>query len=302
MADNDLDNELRAAALARIQQLQTQFGHRIPVAELAKGFQFHGARAPLWNQQRGIFKPRLLGPNGAALSIQTSIDSPYQDEHDPEAGYFIYKYRGTDPSHADNRALHNAMLGRRPLIYFVAVDSGVYDAVFPVFIIDDDPVQHQVKLVADQPSVGLSFLESDIATNGRAYATRSVMVRLHQERFRRIVLQAYRNQCTICQLRYLDLLDAAHILPDVHPKGEPVVPNGLGMCKIHHSAFDANILGIDSDARVHIRTDVLTERDGPMLKHGLQELHGATLILPKKLALRPNVEFLAERFAEFEAA
>jgi hypothetical protein len=36
----------------------------------------------------------------------------------------------------------------------------------------------------------------------------------------------------------VELLDAAHILPDGHPKGEPVVPNGLALCKLHHAAFD----------------------------------------------------------------
>jgi len=74
------------------------------------------------------------------------------------------------------------------------------------------------------------------------------------------------------------------------------------MCKIHHSAFDANILGIDADARVHIRIDVLRKKDGPMLKHGLQELNGVRLILPRKEVLRPNREFLAERFDRFRAA
>jgi putative restriction endonuclease len=128
------------------------------------------------------------------------------------------------------------------------------------------------------------------------------MQRLHQEQFRRLVLRAYREQCAICRLRHLDLLDAAHILGDKHPLGEPVVSNGLGLCKIHHSAFDAYILGIDPDARVHIRADVLEERDGPMLKHGLQELNGVRLTLPRKPDLQPNKDFLAERFAEFLAA
>ncbi|MGH7618094.1 MAG: HNH endonuclease [Gemmatimonadaceae bacterium] len=105
----------------------------------------------------------------------------------------------------------------------------------------------------------------------------------------------------MCRLKYLDLLDAAHILEDKHPKGEPLVSNGLGMCKIHHSAFDARILGIDPDARVHIRVDVLRQKDGPMLRHGLQELHGTRLVVPTRVSQRPNREFLAERFAAFSA-
>ena len=296
------DEDLRAAAFAKVQQLRIQHGDRIPHHALMEGFPFQGGRVPLWSHMKGIYKPAILGPDGAALSIQTSAESPYEDEHDPDAGHFIYKYRGSDPHHADNRALRAAMRERRPLIYFVAVDRGVFSAVLPVYVTGADAARMQVTLVADQATAPLAFVDEPIAAAGRAYATRAVMQRLHQQHFRRIVLSAYRNQCAICRLKYLDLLDAAHILEDKHPKGDPAVTNGLGMCKIHHSAFDARILGIDPDARVHIRVDVLKQKDGPMLRHGLQELHGARLVLPIKPALRPNRDFLAERFAEFSAA
>jgi putative restriction endonuclease len=206
-----------------------------------------------------------------------------------------------DPAHPDNRSLRAAMELRRPLVYFVAVDPGYYDAIFPIYVMSDDPHRAQVTLVAEQPSAGLQFADTPLGAVGRAYATRAVMQRLHQQHFRRVVLSAYRNRCAICRLNYLELLDAAHILEDKHPRGEPVVTNGLGMCKIHHSAFDANILGVDPEARVHVRVDVLRKKDGPMLKHGLQELDGARLVLPAKLSLRPNADFLAERFEQFRA-
>ena len=78
--------------------------------------------------------------------------------------------------------------------------------------------------------------------------------------------------------------------------------NGLGLCKIHHSAYDVHILGVDPDARVHVRVDILDEVDGPMLRHGLQAVHGTRLHLPRRRANHPNRDFLAERFAQFEAA
>jgi len=74
---------------------------------------------------------------------------------------------------------------------------------------------------------------------------------------------------------------AAHILPDRDERGRPEVPNGLSLCKIHHGAYDTEILGVDPDFKVHIRGDVLDETDGPMLMHGLQELHGSRIGLPK---------------------
>ena len=72
-------------------------------------------------------------------------------------------------------------------------------------------------------------------------------------------------------------MDAAHITPDSAERGEPIVSNGLALCKIHHAAFDRNILGISPDYQVHIRQDILEEEDGPMLKHGIQEMQGRSL-------------------------
>lgn len=302
MTDKNLDEELRAAVFARVQQLRMRYAGRIPRNELTAGVQFHGERIPIWNPYRGIHKPAILGRSGAALSIQTSIESPYDDAHDPEGDHFIYKYQGNEPTNRDNVALRAAKEEQRPLVYFMAVDPGIYEAILPVYVTGEDPTSLQFILVADQLSAGTGIAAAAMAGPRREYETRAVLQRLHQQYFRRIVLKAYREHCAICRLGHVNLLDAAHILGDRHPKGEPVVTNGIGLCKIHHSAFDSNILGIDSNARVYIRSDILAEVDGPMLKHGLQEVHGTALVLPTRLKDRPNPDFLEERFAEFKAA
>lgn len=300
MPDFSFDDELRAIVFAHVLRLRDRYGGRIPYAELSAGVTVHGSRVPIWNHQKGIFKPAVLGRDGAALSVQTSAESPYADSHDPDAGHFVYKYRGTDPEHADNIALRRAMQHQRPLLYLVAVDPGVYDAICPVYVASDNPARLQFTLVADHAHASVS--DQVMTTARREYVTRAVMQRLHQQHFRRLVLKAYREQCAICRLRHVELLDAAHIIADADPRGDPVVSNGLGLCKIHHSAFDADILGIDPDARVHIRHDILHEIDGPMLRHGLQEVHDTKLILPRHAEHRPNRDFLAERFARFLAA
>jgi putative restriction endonuclease len=301
MVDESLDTELRAVTFAHVQRLREEYGGRIPRRALMEGVQLRGERVPIWNYQKGIFKPAILGTHGAALSVQTSADSPYSDVHDSDAGHFVYQYRGTDPHQADNVALRRAMATQRPLLYLLAIDPGVYDAILPVYVATDDPVRLQFTLVADVSPTAVN-VDPLITVVRREYATRAVMQRLHQQQFRRLVLAAYRNQCTICRLRHVELLDAAHILADRDPRGEPVVSNGLGLCKIHHSAFDADIIGIDADVRVHVRGDVLKEKDGPMLRYGLQESHGSRLVLPRRDEHQPNREFLAERFERFCAA
>ena len=78
--------------------------------------------------------------------------------------------------------------------------------------------------------------------------------------------------------------------------------NGIALCKIHHAAYDRHILGIRPDLVVELRADIRQEIDGPMLKYGLQEFHGAGLSIPRRMELRPNPKFLEERYAMFRAA
>jgi len=106
----------------------------------------------------------------------------------------------------------------------------------------------------------------------------------------------------MCLLRHASLLDAAHILPDRDVRGNPEIPNGLSLCKIHHGAYDVGILGVAPDYQIHLRRDVLEEHDGPMLKHGFQEIHGRLIQLPRRSEHLPRREYLAERFARFRAA
>ena len=130
----------------------------------------------------------------------------------------------------------------------------------------------------------------------RRYVERTNRVRLHQPMFRARVLTAYQSRCAICRLGHAQLLDAAHIIPDGKPHGDPVVPNGLAMCKIHHAAFDHNILGVRPDLTVHIRQDILDEIDGPMLRHGLQGMHNHAVTAPRRTDAKPDSDRLEERY------
>jgi hypothetical protein len=100
----------------------------------------------------------------------------------------------------------------------------------------------------------------------REYAERTVRQRLHQPIFRRQVLAAYRTQCALCRLRHGELLDAAHVKED-SDGGEPVVPNGIAMCAIHHRAFDSFVLGVRPDYVIEVRRDVLGEADSRTLRY-----------------------------------
>lgn len=299
----DLDLELRLAVFAHVRRLASLGGGLVTAGVLNEGLNFHGDRVPIWNQQKGIFRPALLRDPGAALTIQTSFDGPYDDRHDVAEDQLLYRYRGTDPMHPDNVAVRRTMELGRPLLYLVAVSPGTYDPVFPCYVVGDAPAQLAFHLMADaRRDLSAATEDPSLSIPLKAYATRAVKQRLHQERFRYLVLSAYRRQCAMCRLRHTALLDAAHILPDREERGVPEVPNGLALCRIHHGAYDVGILGVDQDYRIHLRRDVLEEHDGPMLRHGLQEMHGGLIQVPRREQHLPRREFLAERFARFLAA
>ena len=116
------------------------------------------------------------------------------------------------------------------------------------------------------------------------------------------MLHAYQGRCAICRLKHTELLEAAHIVPDNDPRGEPIVPNGLALCALHHTAFDRHIFGIRPDLVVEVRKDILAETDGPMLRHGLQEIAGLQIVAPRATAHRPRQDLLEIRYAAFRKA
>jgi putative restriction endonuclease len=80
------------------------------------------------------------------------------------------------------------------------------------------------------------------------------------------------------------------------------VSNGLSLCKLHHAAFDSNLVSVRPDYVIEVRKDILRERDGPMLVHGLQGLHNGTIILPVNKKQHPDRDRLEIRYKQFKEA
>ena len=295
------DLAIRQAAFAWLAEQKAIHGPVLPTRVLAEGFVFEGQRLPIMNRPRGIFRPRQCE---FPLSVKTSLTSPYADCWTAE-GSLLYSYQGTDPDHPNNAGLREAYRKQVPLVYFFAVVKGHYLAEFPIYVARDDPAQLTFELQLDDPATVTAPAASDMveepATGRRIYLTGSMRVRLHQAPFRERVLRAYRSQCAICRLRLRQLLDAAHIKPDSEG-GEPVVSNGLALCKIHHTAFDRMFVGIRPDWTIQIHSEVLKAEDGPMLRYGLQQLHNRSLHVPRLARDQPDTSLLAARYAVFQQA
>ena len=327
MPNEYLDAQTRAAAFSHAHFLMQIYG-TIPAAKLLEGFQFAGQRVPFVNPQRGIFKPRIMRH---LLSIRTVHPKPggkvwYDDQREIHRRIFGanetfgYDFMGDDPDAAENRWMREAMLSQIPVIYFLGIAPGRYQAILPTYVVGWDAhalraeiafgfAERQSEVPTQRPKTNegfadppTEFLAGAPPPEERRYALRTVKQRLHQAYFREAVLAAYSGRCAFSGLPEPLLLDAAHIVEDRDERwGQPSVANGLPLSKVHHAAFDAHLIGVDPDYRIHVSERLLHRHDGEILR-ALQQLKGTTIHLPKRAQDAPSRERLEVRFAQFRAA
>src|SRR5688500_2772054 len=304
--DADRDTLMRLSAFEHVRRL-SEVRDYLTANDLKPGFLFHGARVPLINPQRGIFKPQKMR---YLLSIKTVFPRPggkvwYDDQRQVHRQIFEgddaidYAFMGQDPNAVDNQWLREAFENQIPIIYFLGIAPGRYQAILPVFISEWDAKTLKVSVAFGVP--GQELLAPPENVIERRYALRAVKQRLHQASFREAVIAAYRGRCALSGLREPLLLDAAHIIEDKHERlGQPVVQNGIPLAKTHHAAFDAHLIGIDSDFRIHVSEQIRRQRDGPTLE-ALKRLHSNRIYLPLRGQDRPDQDRLAMRFQQFKA-
>ena len=295
------DARVRSAAFEWLSVQVAIHGDVLPRKVLADGMMLDDRRVPMLGPQ-GIFKPQLLD---VPLSLTTSPNGPYDDGFESEVT-LRYKYRGKDPYHRDNVGVRFAKEAKLPMVYFHGLVPGRYLATWPVFVVGDDPQSlHFTVQVDDALHLGVEpespGVQEPAESARREYVTAITRRRVHQRAFRERVLKAYQSACAFCQFRHKELLDAAHIVADADPLGEPHVSNGLALCRLHHAAFDRYFVGVRPDLTIVVRPDLLLEVDGPTLVHGIQALQGRRIAVPRQASQRPELALLESRFEEFQS-
>lgn len=304
---NDLDLQIRLTAVEHLKRISA--AGVISSDDLRAGFHFRGERIPLVNPQRGIFKPTAMEK---LLSVRTVFPRSgrkvwYDDQrlvHEQiERGdeTIDYAFMGDDPNAADNRWLREARDHQTPILYFLGVAPQRYALVWPAYVVDWSASDLKARIAFGAP-LGVTAERQAPDAPERKYALRMVRQRLHQATFREAVLVAYGNRCALTGLPEPRLLDAAHIVCDGDQlRGQPVVSNGLPLSKLHHAAFDSNLIGIDPDLRIHVSPALLALNDGPMFEQGVKALVGRSVRLPARAEDQPDPNRLALRFEQFRA-
>lgn len=304
----DLDSRMRLAAFERIRHLEAIHDH-IPWAKIDKGFSFEGSKISLASRPRGIFKPKEME---FLLSIRTVIPRTgrsvwYEDQIDVHRKFFEntesvdYDFMDGNVDAAPNRWLREACEKRIPIIYLLGIAPGLYQAIMPAFVTDWNPTSRKARICFHAPDDRWNEIPETPTPEERRYAFQMVKQRVHQGQFRESILAAYKGRCAFSGIPEKRLLDAAHIIPDADLEfGQPVIPNGLLLSKIHHAAFDGHLIGIDSDYGLHVSKRLLDQKDGPMLE-ALKGIEGKKLRLPKRTQDHPDRDRLAMRYEKFKA-
>ena len=305
MEDRLHDAQPRLAAVDYLKRASA--GGVLTSDDLKRGFVFEGARVPLINPQRGIFKPAAMN---YLLSVRTVYPESgrkvwYDDQRQVHGqiergdNLIDYAFMGNDPESADNRWLREARDAAVPILYFLGVAPQRYTLIWPTYVVDWSATELKARLAFGAP-VSAATPWAAPEEPERRYALRLVRQRLHQATFREAVLAAYDGRCAISGLPEARLLDAAHIVGDTHESlGQPLVINGLPLSKLHHAAFDANLIGIDPDFRIHISEMLLSMNDGPLFEQGIKAVAGRTLRPPVRAKDLPDRDRLAQRFAMY---
>ena len=220
---------------------------------------------------------------------------------------------GQDPFAWENQLLLKAYEQNIPIIYFIGTGKGFYLPEIPVYVVGWDPQALEAKItferLENKPDLEFPievFLQEQIA---RRYGDSTVKTRLHQSMFRRAVMQAYDYRCAISgfpEPRFnqpqhkVPLIDVAHIVEDKNPEfGQPEVGNGLPLTKLHHAAYDANLIGIDAKYNLHVSRTLLDVKDGQTLVL-LKSIQGKKLKLPNQKKHYPDPDRLNYKFQQFE--
>ncbi len=307
--NGDPDWAIRAQAFAALERLAISTGVPIPWAEISKGFLHQGERIHFASKALGIFKPRQMT---AALSIKTVMPRAgrptwYRDQRadlDVETGLLPYDLARKSANHTNN-ALKLAYQRRAPLIYFRAVRSTLYEAIWPVWVEDVRADEGRVLLAAANPAREDAVPDewprpnTSIGDREQSYSLRMTKHRNHQAWFSKHVRSVYGYRCAFSNLPLGKLLVGAHIKAD-EEGGPASASNGICMSTLHHAAFDSYLIGVDPDLKIHVSRSIFDADDGPLLA-SLQGLDGATLRVPQTREARPNPGFLEWRFDKFKA-
>lgn len=115
-------------------------------------------------------------------------------------------------------------------------------------------------------------------------------IRQGQDKFREMLLSAYKGQCCICGEKVEKTLQAAHIQDYINENSNHV-QNGLLLRADFHLMYDNGLLYIGPDYRIHFDKQVLST------SQYYSQFEGRKILLPDNIAHYPSKEALLSKLS-----
>jgi putative restriction endonuclease len=135
-----------------------------------------------------------------------------------------------------------------------------------------------------------------VKSHERQIVLSQIARKYRESNFRKRVLGAYEHRCAACVFQ-LELIDAAHIIPVAAPTSTDETKNGIALCKLHHTAFDRNLLSFDERYKIEVSNTEVARLTAANLVGGLKEFkkHLRTAImLPNDQRDYPPPQYITE--------
>jgi putative restriction endonuclease len=224
----------------------------------------------------------------------------WHDEHEVFAAWDIDKHDGQAGSSPSAQIREDTLLEARESDLSVQVkENEIVVAFRPVVLIDyalaskqlhsDGRAHRDMALLNQMDTLTDEQIEA-VTSAGRREIIRTITVKHRARKFRGSVLTAYRHRCAFCSVQ-LSLLDAAHIVPVSAPGSSDEVANGVALCKLHHFAYDANLVSFDVGYRIAVSRARVAELRVKGLQGGLEEFKAGLheqINVPAIAAHRPS--------------
>ena len=154
---------------------------------------------------------------------------------------------------------------------------------------------HDRSLLNDLASVSQGELDGITGVERRVVIT-TIARKYRAADFRGRVLSAYQHQCAVCGVQ-LKLVDAAHIIPVASDSSTDETTNGIALCKLHHFAYDRNVISFSTDYTVEVSATEQARLAAENLAGGFASFKRGLLtaiVLPADKRDYPSKAYIAE--------
>lgn len=153
----------------------------------------------------------------------------------------------------------------------------------------------EISLLNDLDSVDDEEIDK-LSNKDRKTIVSTIVRKYRATDFRRRVLAAYEHRCAICGVQ-LKLIDAAHIIPVAAPSSNDQTNNGVALCKLHHFAFDRNLISFNEQYRIEISSAEVAKLAAENKVGGVEDFRERLrpmLLLPSDNRDRPPASYIRE--------